>query len=118
MTAEEVKLWVQLKSLNAQGYHFRKQAPLDGYILDFAEFGHRLITEVDGSQHGMPSGEGRDAIRDAHFRQSGFRILRFWNRDINTNMDGVVTMILEALQEAPTRPLRGHPPRAMRGRER
>jgi very-short-patch-repair endonuclease len=114
MTPEEVKLWVQLKVLNGEGFHFRKQAPLDGYILDFAEFSQRLIVEVDGSQHGMPSGEGRDAVRDAHFQQAGFRILRFWNRDINTSMDGVMTTILEALQATPSGPS-GHLPRK-RGR--
>jgi very-short-patch-repair endonuclease len=110
MTPEEVKLWVQLKALNARGFHFRKQAPLDGYIPDFAEFGHRLIIEVDGSQHGLPSGESLDAKRDAHFRASGFRILRFWNRDINTNMDGVMLTIEEALQDTPSGPS-GHLPR-------
>jgi very-short-patch-repair endonuclease len=114
MTPEEVKLWIQLKSLNARGHHFRKQAPLDGYILDFAEFGHRLIIEVDGSQHGMPSGESRDVVRDAHFGDAGFRILRFWNIDINSNMDGVVLTIEEALRTTPSGPS-GHLPRR-RGR--
>ena len=47
MTPQEVHLWSQLKFLNAQGYHFRRQAPVDGCILDFAEFTHRLIIEVD-----------------------------------------------------------------------
>jgi very-short-patch-repair endonuclease len=51
MTPEEVKLWVNLKVLNKQGYNFRRQAPVDGYILDFAEFTQRLIIEIDGVIH-------------------------------------------------------------------
>lgn len=103
MTPQEVKLWSRLKCLNRDGCHFRRQAPVDGYILDFADFGHRLIVEVDGSQHGEAAGQARDATRDRHFASAGFRILRFWNIDVDTNMDGVIDTILLALKEAPTR---------------
>jgi very-short-patch-repair endonuclease len=109
MTPEEVKLWVNLKILNKQGYNFRRQAPLDGYILDFAEFTQRLIIEVDGSQHGEPEGEHKDKIRDAHFEAAGFRMLRFWNIDVNTAMDGVIYKILCVLKESPP-PKRAPPP--------
>lgn len=117
MTPEEVKLWVQLKHFNARGFHFRRQAPLDGYIVDLAEFRHRLIIEVDGSQLGMPEGAVADAIRDRHFKRSGFRLLRFWNIDINTELDGTVRKIEEALRDGPLpRPSGG--PSPQRGRER
>ncbi len=102
MTPEEVKLWVQLRHFNARGFHFRRQVPLDGYILDFAEFSHRLIIEVDGSQHAEPAGIQRDAVRDAHFAQHGFRVLRFWNIDINTALDGVMLKIEDVLRQAPS----------------
>lgn len=106
LTSQEVKLWSKLKFLNRGGYHFRRQAPVDGYVLDFAEFSHRLIIEVDGSQHGFDIGQRQDAIRDAHFRGAGFRILRFWNRDVYTNMDGVIDTIVEALKHGPHPALR------------
>jgi very-short-patch-repair endonuclease len=109
MTPEEVKLWVNLKVLNKQGYNFRRQVPLDGYTLDFAEFTQRLIIEVDGSQHSEPAGERRDKIRDAHFEAAGFQVLRFWNIDVNTEMDGVIDKILSALKEPPP-PKRAPPP--------
>ena len=99
MTPQEVKLWSQLQFLNRDGYHFRRQAPVDGYILDFAEFAQKLIIEVDGSQHGFDAEQARDATRDAHFGKSGFRILRFWNSDVDTNMDGVIDAILDALRQ-------------------
>jgi very-short-patch-repair endonuclease len=101
MTHEEVKLWLALKALNKTGFHFRRQVPLDGYILDFAEFCHRLILEVDGSQHAHGLHELRDRRRDAHFVGAGFRVLRFWNIDIHANLDGCVETIVCALNESP-----------------
>jgi very-short-patch-repair endonuclease len=103
MTREEVKLWFELKQLNTQGFHFRRQVPLDGYILDFAEFTHRLVIEVDGGQHNDPVNLAHDQRRDRHFTSSGFRVLRFWNNDINQAMDGVVVTIQDALSNSPLR---------------
>jgi very-short-patch-repair endonuclease len=96
MTPEEVKLWVHLKVLNAQGYHFRRQVPLLGTIPDFAELTYRLIIEVDGSQH---SESLRDRQRDARLASAGFRVMRVWNIEINTNLDGVVYSIICVLNE-------------------
>jgi very-short-patch-repair endonuclease len=109
MTPEEVKLWVNLKVLNKQGYNFRRQTPVDGYILDFVEFTQRLIIEVDGSQHSEAKGERKDKIRDAHFVKAGFQVLRFWNIDVNTEMDGVIHKILSVLKD-PLRPFGAPPP--------
>jgi very-short-patch-repair endonuclease len=94
MTPQEVKLWVQLRKLRPEGLHFRRQAPVDGYVLDFACFKHRVIVEVDGSQHAEDRGLSHDARRDAHFAAHGFRTLRFWNSEIDANLHGVVETIL------------------------
>ena len=101
MTHEEVKLWVQLKYFNMRGFNFRRQAPSNGYILDFVEFNCKLIIEVDGAQHAEALGEKRDAIQDAHFKAKGFNVLRFWNFQINREMDGVIDHILSALPPTP-----------------
>ena len=77
LTPEEAKLWVQLKHLNRRGHHFRRQVPVDGYILDFAEFRQKLIIKVDGSQHAEAEHEKHDVVRDQHFIASGFIVLRF-----------------------------------------
>jgi very-short-patch-repair endonuclease len=74
------------------GWGYR-QAPIDGYIVDFAELGRRLIIEVDGSQHGFEKGEASDRGRDQHFSEAGFRILRFWNHEVDQSMDGVIDNI-------------------------
>jgi len=98
MTPQEVKLWVQLRKLRPEGFHFRRQAPVDGYVLVFK---FRLIVEVDGSQHGADDGLLRDARRDAHFAANGFFTLRFWNTEIDANLHGVVETILVRARERP-----------------
>jgi very-short-patch-repair endonuclease len=60
MTPQEVKLWVRLREHKPLSFHFRRQAPIDHTIVDFASFGSRLIIEVDGGQHGMPEGARSD----------------------------------------------------------
>ncbi|QIG52450.1 endonuclease domain-containing protein [Nordella sp. HKS 07] len=97
MTPQEVRLWSQLRHFNRQGFHFRRQVPIGRYIVDFAEFGQRLIIEVDGSQHGFEKGEAADRIRDEQLTLAGFRVLRFWNNDVDRNMDGVVDTVQAAL---------------------
>jgi very-short-patch-repair endonuclease len=63
MTPQEVKLWVHLRSWRKQGFHFRRQAPRDGHILDFVFLRHRLIVEVDGGRHNFDAQSA--ATRDA-----------------------------------------------------
>ena len=99
MTPQEVKLWVQLRKLRPEGYHFRRQAPLDGYVLDFVCFKHKMIIEVDGSQHGEDAGLRNDTRRDAHFALHGFLTLRFWNPEVDSNLHGVVETILARARE-------------------
>jgi very-short-patch-repair endonuclease len=97
MTPQEVKLWSQLKYFNRRGFHFRRQVPFGRYIVDFAEFGAKLIIEVDGSQHGFEKGAAADRIRDEELALAGFRILRFWNHEVDRNMDGVIDAVQAAL---------------------
>jgi very-short-patch-repair endonuclease len=97
LTPQEVKLWVKLRELKPLGFHFRRQAPIGRYIVDFISFGCQLIIEADGGQHGMPEGARSDQLRDAFLQSQGFRILRFWNSDIDANLAGVMESILSAL---------------------
>ena len=101
MTHEEVKLWLQLKHLNKRGFHFRRQSPMDNFIVDFLEFKCKLIIEIDGSQHGQALAQSRDSVRDTHFQAKGFKILRFWNFQINREMDRVMDDILSVLPQTP-----------------
>jgi very-short-patch-repair endonuclease len=96
LTPQEAKLWVQLRLLPKDEFHFRRQVPLGRFIVDFAEKKLRLVIEVDGSQHGEAAGLARDLERDAFLGSNGFQVLRFWNVDIDTNMSGVIDTILLA----------------------
>ena len=89
-TRPEDMLWQALKDRRIEGFKFRRQVPLKGYILDFVCFEARLIVEVDGWQHAESAG---DAVRDRVFRNDGFRIRRFWNEEVTDNLDGVCLAI-------------------------
>ena len=99
MTPQEVKLWVHLRALKEQGFHFRRQVPIGSYIVDFAEKTKRVVIEVDGSQHGFDGHGKADMVRDATLEKRFYRVLRFWNIDIDAEIDGVMLRILEALNE-------------------
>jgi very-short-patch-repair endonuclease len=109
LTPQEVKLWVKLRELKSLGFHFRRQAPVGPYIVDFISFRSKLIVEADGGQHGMPDGARSDQSRDAFLRSQGFTVLRFWNSDIDQNLDGVMESIFAVLN-TPTPALRADPP--------
>ena len=98
MTPREVRLWQRLRALKRQGHHFRRQAPIEGFIVDFACYGSRLVVEVDGSQHADPDHARRDADRDARLSAEGFRVLRVWNNDIDDDIESVMQAIVSALK--------------------
>jgi len=114
MTPQEVKLWVHLRSWRERGYHFRRQSPREGYILDFVCLKSRLVVEVDGSQHGWQSQMAHDAERERRLRKAdGLTVLRFWNAEVDRNLSGVLETILAALHDRPASPptaLRAVPP--------
>ena len=98
MTPAETKLWERLRAGRLEGYHFRRQQIIDRFIVDF--YCHRadLIVEVDGSVHLTQEAYDRD--RDLYLQMRGLRVLRFTNTDVNTNLDGVLSLILEACQRS------------------
>jgi very-short-patch-repair endonuclease len=116
MTPQEVKLWVHLRSWRRRGYHFRRQSPRDDFIVDFVCLKHRLAIEVDGGQHNKDAHARRDMMRDRHFVREGYTVLRFWNNEVDRNLDGVLTVIDETLRKSPPDgPTDRHPPPAGEG---
>ena len=112
MTPQEVKRWVHLRTWKNKGFHFRRQAPQHGYIVDFLCLKHHFVVEIDGGQHGHQAHAVRDMERDARLTEEGFRILRFWNSDVDRDISGVLDTILAALVGLGTPPtmLRMVPP--------
>jgi very-short-patch-repair endonuclease len=107
-TPAEHRLWQILRAKRLAGYKFKRQLPIDHYIVDFACPLRRLIVEADGGQH---ASNDRDLKRDAYLQAQGFRVMRFWNSDIFNNEEGVLTSILDALQAPlPARLRRASPP--------
>lgn len=93
-TDAERKLWPELRDRRLAGAKFRRQHPLGPYVADFFCIEARLVIEVDGGQHAESA---HDAVRDRWMEDRGWRVLRFWNPDVLTNMDGVKHAILAAL---------------------
>jgi very-short-patch-repair endonuclease len=100
MTNAERALWRVLRR-KATGCKFRRQHPLGPYILDFVCFSPRIVIEVDGGQHAE---SGRDAIRDSFLAERGYQVLRFWNNEVLSNIDGVLTVIMRVLAAPSPRP--------------
>ncbi|MET0967645.1 MAG: DUF559 domain-containing protein [Tardiphaga sp.] len=96
LTPQEAKLWVKLRELKPLGFHFRRQAPIGHIIVDFVSFRDRLVIEVDGGQHNFDDAARRDKARDAFLRGEGFRVLRFWDFDVDRNLEGVMESVLSA----------------------
>lgn len=94
-TDAEKALWRLLRGSQVAGAKFRRQQPVGPYIADFVSFAHRIVVECDGGQHcDSPS----DEARDAWFASQGFRTLRFWNNDVLSNPEGVLTALSVALE--------------------
>jgi very-short-patch-repair endonuclease len=94
MTPQEVKLWVKLREQRVNGLHFRRQVPIGRYVVDFACLKHRLVVEIDGGQHSFDNTVAADRSRDLTLKALGFRVQRFWNAELDADLDGVVETIL------------------------
>jgi very-short-patch-repair endonuclease len=101
LTEPEHRLWYHLRA-NRLGVKFQKQAVLAPYIADFASRSERLVIELDGDTHG-DSG-AYDAARTRTLEARGYRVIRFTNADVMTNLDGVLRAILIALGRDPESP--------------
>ena len=95
MSDAERALWFALRNRRLAGHKFRRQTTIGPYIADFACLERRLVVEADGGQHD----EDADAARTRYLKAQGFRIIRFWNNDILQNLDGVLEVLLTALEE-------------------
>ena len=90
-TQAERTLWRHLRAKQMEGIKFRRQQPIDNYIVDFVSFEKRLIIELDGGQHAIH--RKKDIRRDQHLVENGFKILRLWNNDVLGNINGVLEAI-------------------------
>jgi very-short-patch-repair endonuclease len=96
-TPAEKRVWNELRKLRHRGYHFRRQHPIEGFVVDFACLSQKLIIEIDGAQHQWAENSRSDASRDARLHWLGYRVLRFGNGDVTDHLNGVLLEVLAAL---------------------
>jgi len=98
-TPAEGLLWSKLRSRQLYGFKFRRQHPIDKYILDFYCTEAHLAVEIDGGQHAEDESRKKDEFRTAYLREKGIRVIRFWNDDVLNHLDDVLSEIDAVLQD-------------------
>ena len=96
MTPAERELWQKLRANRLDGWHFRRQQIIDGFIVDFYCHQAGLVIEIDGPIHAEQ--READAEREAVLRARGLTVLRFTNREVMNRMRTVLSAIREALR--------------------
>ena len=105
-TDAERKLWSRLRDRRLLGFRFVRQQPIGPFIADFACREADLVIELDGGQHADDDVVQYDARRTAILAEHGYQVLRFWNTDALLHTDGVLELIADHLQKAPSPGLR------------
>jgi len=91
-TPQEQKLWNLLKK-KYKNLKFKRQQPIGQYIADFICREKWLIIELDGGQHNEDKNIAYDEKRTKYLESKGFKVIRFWNNDIDNNIEGVFEVI-------------------------
>ena len=94
-TPEERKLWALLRN-DQLGVNFRRQHAIGNFIPDFVCIKKKLIVELDGSQH--IEQQEYDAERTKYFESLGYKVVRFWNKNVAQDIEGVIRAIIFALE--------------------
>lgn len=98
MTDSERILWNALRH-DLQGYKFRRQHAIMDYIADFVCLSDKLVVEVDGGYHDDADQQHDDQIRTDYLLEKGFRVIRFRNEEVNTDIKSVILRIKEELNK-------------------
>jgi len=92
-TSAEARLWQALRNRRLAQWKFRRQHPIDRYVVDFVTLDGRLIIEVDGATHSSDAQIARDEERTRVLESLGLHVVRVSNADVFANLDGVLEMI-------------------------
>lgn len=88
-TPQERKIWTIIRNRQFFGYRFLRQYCIGSYIVDFICREKKIIIEIDGGQHNQSSDIEYDIQRTEYLNSKGYKVIRFWNNDIDKNLDGV-----------------------------
>jgi purine nucleoside phosphorylase len=107
-TPAEERLWKALRGKQLAGYKFRRQHPINRFIVDFYCAQAKLVIEVDGEIHNQTQEE--DALRSEILRSKGIRVIRFTNKAVFEQLDTVLHTIRTALDNPDWTPENGLSP--------
>jgi very-short-patch-repair endonuclease len=96
LTPAERKLWAAIRK-DQLGFSFRRQHAIGIYIPDFVCIEKKFIIELDGSQH--LEQEEYDEERTKSLESQGYKVIRLWNNDVMNNIEGVILVIMNALEK-------------------
>ena len=96
-TPAERKLWSRIRN-DQLGVTFRRQHAVGNYIPDFCSPKARLIIEMDGSQHLEQDASRYDEERTKYLESQGYKVIRFWNKDVMKDIEGVIRAIIFAME--------------------
>jgi very-short-patch-repair endonuclease len=109
-TYAEAILWKSLRRVDLPAGHFRRQAPIGPYVVDFLCQGARLVVEVDGEVHLDDAVAARDLVRDAWLKSRGYEILRVTNDEVIADVNLVterIAAVARVITPTPTPPRKG-----------
>lgn len=92
-TSAEARLWQALRSRRLESWKFRRQHPIDGYVVDFVTIAGKLIVEVDGATHGTAAEIESDRSRTTRLENCGFLVMRVTNVEVYESLEGVLEAI-------------------------
>ena len=96
MTESETILWKALRG-EFRGIKFRRQHPIGDYIADFLCLAEKIVIEVDGEYHNAPQQQQEDQWRTEYLERKGYKVIRFTNEEVNSDVKGVISKIKEEL---------------------
>ncbi|MBD2462020.1 DUF559 domain-containing protein [Oscillatoria sp. FACHB-1407] len=96
LTVAEKTLWEALRNRQLNGLKFRCQHPVSSFVVDFYCLQYRLVIELDGDIHDQQI--DYDQARTEYLNHLGYRVIRFRNHEVMTDLNRVLQQILEATQ--------------------
>ncbi len=97
-TPEEILLWEHIRNRKLSGYKFRRQYIIaQSYIADFYCAEKKLVIEIDGGIHNEPEVLESDKLREETIKSWGYEVIRFTNKQVNKNIESVLSSLLERL---------------------
>nr|WP_314259117.1 DUF559 domain-containing protein [uncultured Devosia sp.] len=96
-TPAEREFWTLILPFRENGCHFRRQAPIGPFIVDFVCKRLGVIFEIDGDTHYLDGAAEKDAARTAYLAQRGYRVVRFTNDEVLRQSEGVYLELMQLL---------------------